>query len=260
MCIERALAVLFAAAIAVALPLVAIAADGAIEINQACVATGCFAGDTPGFPVQASSAAAYRLTSNLTLPSANTIGISLGAGASLDLGGFSITGPTSCDGIPALCTGTGSGSGISAGTQSSIRNGRVAGMGHSGISASESVRISEMTIYGNGGNGITGSGGTLIERCVIDRNGIDGISIASGQVGATVIQGNSVQRNGQVGIHTPVAIVKDNGVKQNGSFGFEGTSAALSGNNFYNNNSFGDQISGGVEIGENLCDGSTTCP
>jgi hypothetical protein len=37
------------------------------------------------------------------------------------------------------------------------------------------------------------------------------------------------------------------------------SAAALYGNNFYDN-SFGDQISGGVEIGENLCDGSTKCP
>lgn len=28
----------------------------------------------------------------------------------------------------------------------------------------------------------------------------------------------------------------------------------------YSNNGFGDQILGGVEIGENLCDGSLTCP
>jgi len=75
-----------------------------------------------------------------------------------------------------------------------------------------------------------------------------------------VIQGNAVHRNTQVGIRATLAVVKDNGVKQNGSFGFSGNSSALSGNDFYNNNSFGDQISGGVEIGENLCDGSLTCP
>lgn len=238
----------------------ALAADGALEINQACVATGCFPGDTPGFPVQAPANGSYRLTSNLTLPDANTTGISLGSGSSLDLGGFSVIGTASCTGSPAACTGTGSGVGISAQTQTSIRNGRVAGHGNAGISGSESVRISDVTVYGNGGTGIIGSGGFLIERCVIDRNGYDGISLSAGQVGGTVIQGNGVLRNAQVGIRATIAVVKDNGVKLNGSFGYSGTSSALSGNQFYQNNSFGDQIEGGLEVGENVCNSSLTCP
>lgn len=235
-------------------------ADGRIEINQACVDAGCFAGDTPGFPVQVTSAGSYVLTSNLSVSTASTTAITLAVGASLDLGGFTISGPTTCSGTPASCTGTGSGSGVSAAGQTSIRNGRIQGMGSSGINGSENVRIADVTIVGNGGNGISGSGGFLIEGCLIDSNGFDGINLGAGQVGATVIQGNGVLRNAQVGIRAPIAVVKDNGIKQNGSFGFLGTSAALSGNDFYNNNSFGDQISGGVEIGENVCDGSTTCP
>jgi hypothetical protein len=42
------------------------AADGVIEINQSCVAGGCFAGDTAGFPVTISQPGSYRLTSNLS--------------------------------------------------------------------------------------------------------------------------------------------------------------------------------------------------
>jgi hypothetical protein len=239
---------------------VAHAGDGAVEINQACVATGCFAGDSPGFPVNIASAGSYVLTSNLTVPDADDTAIALGVGASLDLGGFTIGGPTTCTGTPATCTGTGSGSGISAAGQTRVSNGRIAGMGNSGISGSEDIQITDVTIYGNGGNGIIGQGGFVITRCVIDRNGFDGISLAAGQAGANVIQNNSVHRNNQVGIRAGLAVVKDNGVKQNGSFGFLGTGAALSGNDFYNNNSFGDQISGGLEIGENVCNASTTCP
>jgi len=112
-------------------PIAAHAGDGRLEINAACVAAGCFAGDTPGFPVQITSAGSYLLTSNLTVPDADTTAITLGAGASLDLGGFTIAGPTSCTGTPAVCTGTGGGSGISSGTQTSVRNGRITGMGSS---------------------------------------------------------------------------------------------------------------------------------
>jgi hypothetical protein len=236
------------------------AGDGRIEISQACVAAGCIDTDAPGFPISLAAAGSYVLTSNLTVPSASTSAIVLGAGASLDLGGFTIAGPVVCTGIPADCPEVAAGTGISAAARTSIRNGRISGMGGSGISGAESVRISDVTIHGNAGNGIIGQGGFLIERCVIEGNGYDGISLAAGQVGATVIQGNAVYRNAQVGIRAPIAVVKDNGVKQNGSFGFEGTSAALSGNQFYNNNGFDDQISGGLEVGENVCNSSLTCP
>ena len=44
----------------------ALAVDGVLEINQTCaVQTGCFAGDSPGFPVTITQPGSYRLTSNL---------------------------------------------------------------------------------------------------------------------------------------------------------------------------------------------------
>ncbi len=43
----------------------ALAVDGVLEINQACVATGCFPGDAPGFPVRIPAPGSYRLTSDL---------------------------------------------------------------------------------------------------------------------------------------------------------------------------------------------------
>lgn len=44
----------------------AFAVDGVLEINQTCaVQTGCFSGDTPGFPVTINATGSYRLTSNL---------------------------------------------------------------------------------------------------------------------------------------------------------------------------------------------------
>ena len=70
------------------------AGDGRLEINQACVATGCFAGDTPGFPIQTRSGKKYAFTSDVTLPAANGIdGVTLASSATLDLNGFSLSGP-----------------------------------------------------------------------------------------------------------------------------------------------------------------------
>ena len=65
--------------LALALPI--LASDGAVEINQACAEnTGCFSGDTAGFPVtiDASAGRSYRLTSDLILLSASTSGIQSG--------------------------------------------------------------------------------------------------------------------------------------------------------------------------------------
>ena len=44
----------------------ALAVDGVVEINQTCaVQTGCFSGDTAGYPVTITQPGSYRLTSNL---------------------------------------------------------------------------------------------------------------------------------------------------------------------------------------------------
>ena len=41
------------------------AGDGRLEINQSCIATGCFPGDAPGFPVETQEGKSYVLTSSL---------------------------------------------------------------------------------------------------------------------------------------------------------------------------------------------------
>jgi hypothetical protein len=82
------------------------ASDGRLVINQACVASGCFEGDAPGWPVEISRSGAYVLTGNLNnrgtadavriVPSVS--GLNLNLSVDLDLNGFSIRGPFSCNG------------------------------------------------------------------------------------------------------------------------------------------------------------------
>ena len=68
------------------------AADGVLEINQACVGVGCFSGDREGFPVEITVPGSYRLTSDLVLLDADVTGIEVAApSVSIDLGGFEIT-------------------------------------------------------------------------------------------------------------------------------------------------------------------------
>ena len=84
----------------------AIASDGVLEINQTCVVqTGCFAGDTAGFPVTITTPGSDRLTSDLTVPDENTVGISVGThDAGIDLNHFATLGPVTYSGIPLVCT------------------------------------------------------------------------------------------------------------------------------------------------------------
>ena len=83
------------------------AADGEVEINQACVAAGCFAGDAPGFPVTITQSGSYRLTSNLS-PTTAQIGIDVTANdVAIDLSSFTIKSTNVCAGPPgsaSVCT------------------------------------------------------------------------------------------------------------------------------------------------------------
>ncbi|MBY0400189.1 hypothetical protein K2X89_07835, partial [Myxococcota bacterium] len=113
----------------------ALATDGVLEVNQTCaVQTGCFAGDTAGFPVTISGSAgrSYRLTSDLVVPNEVTDGIQVSTdNVTIDLGGFEMRGPVVCTAVgctPAVEFG---GVGVDAATASgtAVRNGSIRGMG-----------------------------------------------------------------------------------------------------------------------------------
>jgi hypothetical protein len=90
----------------------AITTDGVAEINHTCAAqTGCFSGDTAGYPVTIGEPASYRLTSNLIVPDENTTGIMTNTpSVSIDLNGFEIV-RWVCKGVSFNCIAT-SGSGV----------------------------------------------------------------------------------------------------------------------------------------------------
>lgn len=160
----------------------ALAGDGRVEINQACVATGCFAGDAPGFPVTITASGSYLLTSNLSVPDAATTGISIGvADVSLDLGGFALQGPVVCSGEPVTsCTQSGVGSGITAVRDSRIHGGIVRGFGGTGIGSGTDTRIRDMIVTNNGNTGITLSRGASVHDSHVTFNGGAGITANSG--------------------------------------------------------------------------------
>jgi len=157
------------------------AVDGVFEISQACVGFGCVPGDTGGFPVTITESGSYRLTSNLSTTSANTTLIQVNAdNVSIDLNGFSLTGPAVCSGSTVTCTNTGTGDGIDAGNDVNIiiRNGTIRGMGDAGIRVSDNAIVEDVVISSNGGPGLAGgafTSGGVFRRLSVSTNGGPGV-------------------------------------------------------------------------------------
>ena len=164
----RTIATLATAALGLSLTPPAFAADGVIEINQACAeATGCFPGDAPGFPVRITEIGSYRLTGDLSVPS-GTNGIRIDANGengpvTLDLGGFAVSSTTVCTntgdtGSTISCSG---GSGAQVGIEVAaknvtVRNGTVRGFNWRGIGNSGhqgNVRLEGLRVTSNAAGG-----------------------------------------------------------------------------------------------------------
>src|SRR3954466_9962513 len=91
----------------------AFAVDGVVLLNQSTALAGLGGCDTPGFPIIICNPGSYRLSGNLTVPDANTTAIALFAdNVTIDLNGFSISGPVTCvEGTyPVQCSAIGTGS------------------------------------------------------------------------------------------------------------------------------------------------------
>ncbi len=277
----RSIPILLLLFLALALP--AFASDGVLEINQTCaVNTGCFAGDAAGLPVTITASGSYRLTSNLVVPNENTSGIQLTSdNVSIDLAGFEIRGPVVCSGTPLVCTpssGLGSGvqgsrnqsgtsvrngsirgmglSGLFLGVQAEVKNVRVRSNGRCGIDTSESSIISGNTAYQNGIAGICAKAGSTVSGNAAYQNGSDGIDGSSG----STILGNTANENGGDGISASSgSTVLGNTVRLNTGFGLNLVSPSGYRENVISNNTAGT-VFGGVNAGNNVCNGLLTCP
>ena len=78
----------------IGIPASVMATEGALEINQACVAEGCFPGDTGGFPVTIANRGNYVFTSNITLDNTGQTAIEVDSdNVVIDMKGFGVFGP-----------------------------------------------------------------------------------------------------------------------------------------------------------------------
>lgn len=191
------------------------------DIDQDCATgTGCFAGDSGGFPVSITEPGSYRLISNLetTDPGQTLIEINSAGGVTLDLQGFRLRGPADCSGVPLSCTDTGAGRGILASTFGvTIRNGTIIGMGSNGLELAAEARVQNVTVKDSGSIGIDVLRNSRISDCIVKQNGFDGIQGGDD----SVITDNVAVGNGNDGISTAHSRVVGNTASDNGKYGIE---------------------------------------
>jgi len=249
----------------------AIADEGAYEISPLCVDTGCFDGDSPGFPVTIANPGRYVLTGSLDLNNAtnpfNTSAITVGtpagpADAIIDLNGFEIRGPVTCDGTPVTsCAGDpGSGSGILllSNSRATILNGRIQGMGAFGIRCNTGgtfCRIENVIVEQNRDGGIFSNSvnGGSIDNVTALRNGDFGILQSRGSIRNSVSRGNQgvgitanrsnvdstmSESNGSHGI-TAGGVIRNSTFSSNGGDGILCNSCSAFENQIRSNDGFG---------------------
>ncbi len=162
---------------------------------------------------------------------------------------------------------------------SSVESVRTFANGDDGIALGESGRVSDCTSNGNGGTGIQASFYSIVRDSVANENGEEGIRVES----SGVVTGNVVRANAEEGIFASGALIQGNQVVGNGAAGIRCSNAGtVIGNRVVSNDGFGlqmtncgygenvmasnnnllvstDEVSGGVSLGINRCDGSL-CP
>ena len=208
------------------------AVDGVILINQnAALSGGVVPFDQPGFPVTIGLQGSYRLTSNLVVPDRNTTAIQiLESNVTIDLNGFTITGPVECTGFPVTSCGPIANGGGIVGlidrNNISIFNGTIRGMGGGiNLNGGKHIRIENVHAVNNAGDGILvpGTVDAKVLSCTASENLGTGISGGGG-----VFSGNTASGNGSDGINTDGSIT-NNVVELNGGSGISGF-GVISGN------------------------------
>jgi len=176
---EKLVAVFLAAAIVLGFAASAGAVDGTIEINQAKVlANG-------GFPYPVSASGSYRLTGNLTVPG-GTSGINVTAPTvTIDLNGFSISGPGGFSVAQVGITTTGT-----------VENGTITGFGV-GVKMGAGGIIRNVHADANG-VGIQAGGNSLIQGCTANNTTLPSYAIVCS--GMCAISGNTANGNAGIGI------------------------------------------------------------
>jgi len=232
------------------------AVDGVIEINQARAEKGGItSADTPGLPVTLSASptisdlrppTSFRLTGSLSHSLAGDVIEIVSPNITLDLNGFTILcflGP---------CTGKAV---TSTQANVTVMNGTLRGFAVGAELSGSGARFENLRAIANE-VGLRANNYCLARNNVVTGNTGSGMEVGSG----CIVTGNTSSDNGGDGICTlGGSNVIGNTVRDNTLFGLN-----LSAETGYSQNVIGDNaggtVSGGVSTGDNVCEGSTTCP
>ncbi|MFO0690012.1 MAG: right-handed parallel beta-helix repeat-containing protein [Myxococcota bacterium] len=228
----------------------AFATDGVLEINQTCaVQTGCFSGDTAGWPVTIDGSAghSYRLTSDLAVGSQAGIVVN-DAFVGIDLNNFAIIGSGTLSGF----------SGVEAlGVGISVENGSVIRMGKHGVWLGDQAEVRNLRASENRMNGINVGAGSIVEGNASHANVQLGIFANNG----STVSNNTAYHNQGDGIATGLgATVQRNTMRWNSGYGLRLESQSTYRENTITFNTLGTVTGTGVNMGDNSCNGTTTCP
>ena len=198
-------------------------AQATIDQNKA-LAGSVTPGDLPGFPITLSVPGSYKLTGNLVVPASLPGVVVTATGVTLDLNGFSISGPGTCtrNDITAVVTCVGL-SGDPDGVYfksggNTLRNGIVRGF-YDGVRLSGADHIENMLVEQNAGSGMSvnnNQGGTAMVRTVRSQlNGHDGFSLSY-----SVVHGSTASSNGRHGFIVLNTVLLDSVSMSNHNVGF----------------------------------------
>lgn len=185
---NRSTTLAFSAALLLSALFDAQAGEPAITIDQIGALAGKVSpGDAPGFPITLSRGGHYKLGGNLVVP-ADTSGIVISApDVTLDLGGYSVSGPVicshseatrsvACDAPSRFSAVVGISSVGAAGAV--VRNGTVKGFAGLGVHYGEGTVLDNLRIRANAGVGIAGTGyatAGVVRAVLVQHNGGPGI-------------------------------------------------------------------------------------
>jgi len=205
-------------------PMTAFAVDGVVLINQAnALAGNVTPGDTPGFPVTISQSGSYKLSSNLVISDPFGTVILINAdNVTIDLNGFSIIGPSVCNGhgnvATTSCTISNTeGVGIDASEHTGIKvlNGFIRGMGFVGLVCLGDIHVEGVNASLNA-SGIQATG--VVTHNIMNYNLIAGLN-GGGVVSDNVANGNQIGFLAGLGLE---GVVVNNTANFNSGYGFFG--------------------------------------
>ena len=196
------------------------AVDGVVLIDQnRALAGNVTPGDAAGFPITISVSGSYRLSGNLTVPDRFTTAIEITAdNVTIDLNGFSISGPTVCTHSSAgvTCVNHGNGHGVTGNHDGlTVVNGTIRGMGAAGVFLGGSdIHIERVRAVSNGNEGIRIQGTGIVSGSSATLNRFTGIFTFS-----ATVTGNFAESNGDRGIFVaqcPSAVIGNTAIFNSG--------------------------------------------